>query len=218
MPFSRRSFHISMALAASSFALPRPARAEHERAKVVVIQPYGTALSAKDVAAVSAAITAFFAVKVRVQPRRPHPKDAWYRPRKRWRADQLLTDLAATKPPDAHRIIGLTKADISVTNGPHKDWGVLGYGMIAGPACVVSRYRCRSGAKSAAHIRQRLAKVCLHELGHTLGSDHCPDQTCLMADARGKVSTIDAEHTFCARTQALFEREGTPMRDGAHPL
>ena len=47
------------------------------------------------------------------------------------------------------------------------------------------------------HARQRLAKVAVHEAGHTLGLEHCPTRGCLMEDAEGQVATCDREYDFC---------------------
>ncbi len=207
MRWSRR--HVLVGLAGSAL----PLRAESGAKLQVAIQPYGKALAARDVAFVKTAIAAFFDVDVHVLDRVPHPAAAWTAPRQRWRAGVLLDDFVARKPREAVQILGLTRADISVTKGDIPDWGVLGYGMVGGPACVVSRHRCRIGAKGPRHIRQRLAKVCLHELGHTLGSGHCPTRGCLMHDAEGQVKPLDIEHTFCADTMALFRKRGAPLRD-----
>ena len=47
---------------------------------------------------------------------------------------------------------------------------------------------CAGGA-SEALVRERLWKVAIHELGHTLGLPHCPNNGCLMQDAHGTVKT-----------------------------
>lgn len=207
MTITRRSL-----LAGLPLLVAGPGAADAERAPPrVYLQPYGKALDDKDVAFLERALLAFFTVDVVKLARAQHPQAAWYAPRKRWRADVLLDDLQARMPSDGVQILGLTQADISVTKGAIPDWGVLGYGMIGGPACVVSRHRCRIGARSAAHVRERLAKVCLHELGHTLGSDHCPEPACLMRDAEGQVKPLDVELDFCAKTRARFRRRGAPL-------
>jgi archaemetzincin len=61
------------------------------------------------------------------------------------------------------------------------------------------------------HARERLAKVAVHELGHTLGLPHCPNVGCLMEDAEGRVATCDREYDFCARCRGLVAAAGRPL-------
>jgi archaemetzincin len=46
---------------------------------------------------------------------------------------------------------------------------------------------------------ERLKKVCIHEIGHNLGLDHCNmNRQCLMNDVRGVISQVDMETLdFC---------------------
>jgi len=73
---------------------------------------------------------------------------------------------------------------------------------------VISLFRCRKKARSRAHARIRLAKTAVHEIGHTLGLDHCPTRGCLMEDARGQVKTSDREYDLCSRCRARLRRGG----------
>jgi len=176
------------------------------------IQPLGPALPRADVAAVRQALEAFYGFEVRLLARAKLPQVAYYRPRRRWRADKLLDWLRKRKPADGERILGLTAADISTTKGPHRDWGILGLATVDGSTCVLSSFRCRRTARSAAHARQRLAKVAVHEVGHNLGLEHCPTVGCLMEDARGKVATCDREYDLCPHCRAWLKARGLAPR------
>jgi archaemetzincin len=145
---------------------------------------------------------------VRVRPRVALPAAAYTKARRRWRAEKLLSFLSTAMPADGTRILGLTGADISTTKGRFDDWGVLGLGEEPGVATVISSFRCRKKARDAAHARERLAKVAVHEIGHSLGLDHCPTPGCLMHDAEGKVVTIDDEVDLCARCRARLAAAG----------
>jgi archaemetzincin len=157
---------------------------------------------------VVSALRAFYPMKVRVLDCQELSQSAYYAPRKRYRAERLLDYLNKSMPKDGWRILGLTDVDISTTKGKIFDWGVLGLGELPGTATVISSFRCRNKVRNVAHAMERLAKVAVHEIGHTLGLDHCPTVGCLMEDAMGKVATTDRERDFCARCRALAKRNG----------
>lgn len=119
----------------------------------------------------------------------------------RYRADSLTRFLYAEKPDSIDIMLGLTHHDISTTKRDKKgqikepkekytDWGIFGLGMIGRGACVVSSFRLGRNAGEAKKIN-RLHKVALHEVGHTLGLPHCPDEDCFMRDAAESIKTID---------------------------
>ncbi|MCC6747259.1 MAG: matrixin family metalloprotease [Deltaproteobacteria bacterium] len=193
-------------------AAPYVAAAPPEGA--VYLQPLGESLPAEDVLLVERALRAFYGWEVKRLPPMPLPEAAYYAPRKRYRAEKLLEHLAQRLPAGGKRILGLTAVDISTTKGSVEDWGIMGLATLDGRVGVISAFRARKGAKSARHARERLAKVAVHELGHTLGLEHCPVRGCLMEDARGKVATCDREHDLCPRCRAFLRRAkiGIPER------
>lgn len=197
----------ALVLACVVATAPSPAAAAPKR-NVIYIQPLGRSLPKRDVVAVQKALVVFTGLQVRLLKRVRMPKAAWYRPRRRWRAEKLLDFLAPRLPADGLRILGLAADDISTTKGKYRDWGVIGLATLDGRACVISRFRCRKRSRGAAHARIRLAKTAVHEIGHTLGLDHCPTRGCLMEDARGKVSTTDGEYDYCDRCRQQLKASG----------
>ena len=189
-------------------ALVLPADAAPGR--YLYIQPLGQELPDADVALVRQALVGFYRLEVKLLPRVDLPARAYYKPRKRYRAEKLLTFIESRLPADGYRILGLTGVDISTTKGGYRDWGILGLATIDGAACVISSHRCRvhSGAVAARRSKERirLAKVAVHEIGHTLGLEHCPVRGCLMEDARGKVAICDREYDICRTCRARLRR------------
>ena len=189
-------------------ARPAGAVAQPAARPIIYVLPLGEALPAADVSAVQGALVAFYAADVRVMRRAPLPADSYTKARRRWRAEKLLRFLRGAMPADGARILGLTASDISTTKGEVDDWGVMGLGEEPGVATVISSFRCRKKARDAAHARERLAKVAVHEIGHSLGLDHCPTAGCLMHDAEGKVVTVDDEYDLCPRCRARVAAAG----------
>jgi archaemetzincin len=191
---SRRQLLQAMALVAASGIAPTALAGEKRR---VHIQPLGRALPDADVALVGQALSVFYQMDVKLLDRVPLPHSAYYPPRHRYRAEKLLEFLRTRGPDDAFRVLGLTGVDISTTKGKYKDWGIVGLATLDGRVGVLSSFRCKRRAKSAAHARIRLGKTAVHEMGHTLGLPHCPTRGCLMEDAKGTVLTIDREYDLC---------------------
>jgi archaemetzincin len=182
--------------------------------RALYVQPLGNCASkAPGVAEVVASLRAFYPIDVRVLACQELPKAAYYPPRKRYRAERLLTYLNQRMPKDGWRILGLTEVDISTSKDAFPDWGVMGLGELPGTATVISAFRCRKKARNQAHAIERLAKVAVHEIGHTLGLPHCPTKSCLMEDAMGKVTTTDGERDFCPACHALAKRNGFTITD-----
>lgn len=193
--------------------LGSPALAEEAPSprRYIYLQPLGPELPQADVQLVEEALTLLYGAPLKQLPRATLPSAAYYPARKRYRADRLLDFLRDRLPADGVRILGFTAVDISTTKGQYADWGVLGLGSLDGAAGVISTFRCHRGATGPLHARQRLAKVAVHEVGHTLGLPHCPTIGCLMEDAQGKVATTDREYDLCPRCRAQLRQRGLSL-------
>jgi len=194
----------SLLLAAILACLLASCRAEDRTPGTIVLQPLGR-VSASDISTARHGIEAMFSARVEVRPAVALPKNAYYPPRRRYRADDLISFLAGRT--NSKRVIGLTAVDVSTTKDAVKDWGVLGLGNETMRACVVSTFRMGRKRVPATVFRARLVNVCDHELGHTYGLPHCPNPRCVMADAHGKLSTFDdSTGDFCVDCRAKLGR------------
>lgn len=168
--------------------------------RVVALVPMGKVDPALVKAAAEAIGVAVHA-HVRVEAARDLPKAAWYPGRKRWRAEKILDALHQEPPPGAWKVVALTAQEISTTKGEIVDWRVGGLGDLAGQACVVSTWINERHGKTKADLHRRIADLVVHELGHTLGREHCEERGCVMRDAKGRILESQDESTggFCGR-------------------
>ncbi len=130
-----------------------------------------------------------------------YPKEAWYAPRNRYRADSLIRYLSRSSKA-GYITIGLTNKDISVSKDKQKDWGIMGLGYCPGKACIASTYRL-----SKSSLNDQFFKVAIHELGHNEGLPHCSSPSCFMQDADGSNKT-DQLHEFCSNCKNHLLQKG----------
>jgi len=100
---------------------------------------------------------------VRLKPPLQLPAEAWYEPRKRYRADSLIKWLKKIAP-EGSVVIGITSRDISTTKNEVKDYGIMGLGINPGNASVASTFRLNKKKTT-----EQLFKIVIHELGHNFG-------------------------------------------------
>lgn len=127
-----------------------------------------------------------------VLPKEKLPEMAYYAPRKRYLADKLIRWLH-DRAGNNEVFIGLTNKDISHANARSKNYGIMGLAIQPGKGCVASTFRVKD--------KQGFAKIVIHELAHTTGLPHCPNQGCYMMDAKGKNHTASL-HDFCSKCKA----------------
>jgi archaemetzincin len=216
MPTRRRLLQLPWLLALP--ASVTSAWAAEAEAPLIVLQPLGPALPAAELAAVSSALAAFYAIRIETREPLPLPKSAFYVPRQRYRAEKLLDYLVEHGKPGARVTLGLTAVDISTTKAPYDDWGILGLATLDGRSAVLSSFRCRRGAKNPDHVRARFAKTAVHELGHSFGLEHCPTPGCIMHDGEGSVLTTDTEHDLCSATRDRLRTAGVLKNDAKTPF
>lgn len=159
-------------------------------APVIAIQPLGP-IKAERVAEVKKELETVYGVGVEILEIKPLPKESWYEPRGRYRAEKLLTFLNDKTPERYRVVIGLTAKDISTTKDEHEDWGIFGLGELDGRVCVVSTFRLNARGADEAKLRVRLRRVAVHEVGHVMALEHCPIKGCVMQDADSSIETVD---------------------------
>lgn len=184
------------------------------RRHVLALMPLGDIPDA-EVEGAARSIEDIYGWEVRTMERRGLLASAYYQPRKRYRAEKLLRWLGTKKPDDADMIMGLTTVDISTTKGEHQDWGICGLADMGGPGSVVSTFRIKRKLPGKTpsirddNYNKRLRDLTAHEFGHQLGLDHCPNEGCIMEDAKGTVTTFNrSTGKICDDCVRLLEEAG----------
>ncbi|HBH03922.1 MAG TPA: peptidase M54 [Candidatus Rokubacteria bacterium] len=128
---------------------------------------------------------------------------------------RILRWLLAARPPEADRVVAVTDVDLFI---PVLTF-VFGEAQLRGSAAVVSTARLRSnpGAPSADPrvVTARVAKECIHELGHTFGLIHCDDPRCVMARSVS-VPQVDAKGGALCRDCRIRLEESRREVGGPH--
>lgn len=111
----------------------------------------------------------------------------------RYQANKILSHSNKINKHLKGKVLILTTHDICTDrklNGVvYKNWGIFGLAGIGSKSTVISTYRLKINHED------RLIKVTIHELGHTLGLPHCHnDEYCLMNDANGSGKKVDSEN------------------------
>jgi archaemetzincin len=130
---------------------------------------------------------------VRVDAPVPLPGEAYAPTRGQHRAESLLALLSGH---GARHVLGITHRDLFSGDLNF----VFGIASRSG-ACVVSTARLLFGANDEL-FRARLLKEAVHELGHTLGLDHCSDPRCVMHFSNSLADTDIKGDAYCDRCAA----------------
>jgi archaemetzincin len=174
-----------------------PIKSTKSNKPVIYIVPLGN-IPADYVNFVKQSIIDFFHYQVVINPRQSLGPDLKNSEQGRCVADKILSKFDSNK-----NILALTTVDIVTNNEQRgiKEWGVFGLGYRPGTTCVVSTFRLNKGKVKVSNDKflERLKKICIHEIGHNLGLEHCRNnKVCLMNDARGLISQVDMETCdFC---------------------
>lgn len=194
-----------------------PAPQEEPDVRILALLPFED-VDQEAIDTVTQAVGHAYGWEIRVMEPHDLPDSAWYALRKRHRAEKLLDYLDDVIPQDVDGIMGLTRKDISTTKGEIEDWGICGLAESPGLASVVSTYRIKKKLGKGSHDQkkkkylQRLRDLANHEFGHTLGLPHCPNEGCVMEDAKGTVLTFDhSTGQLCDDCVKLLGKLGFPL-------
>jgi archaemetzincin len=134
--------------------------------------------------------------QVSVAPAMPLPGDAYEASRRQHRAEAFVHGLPA--PPAARRLaLAVTGVDLYV---PGLNF-VFGLADTRRRAAVISLARLNPEfyglQENPRLLKERALKEAVHELGHLLGLEHCPDPACIMFFSNTLAETDRKGPGFC---------------------
>ncbi|HUM03393.1 MAG TPA: archaemetzincin family Zn-dependent metalloprotease [Thermoanaerobaculia bacterium] len=145
-----------------------------------------------------------YRLPVRLHVAADRPVDAYDVRRGQHASAKILSWLSGRAPAGSRRILGVTDADLFI---PILTF-VFGEAELHGHAAVVSTARLAGLEGTMADpelLAIRLAKECVHEVGHTFGLIHCRAPGCAMARS-ASLRDVDAKTGhLCAECRERFD-------------
>ncbi len=134
------------------------------------------------------------------------PENSWNIKRNQYLSAPFLDKLSKLELEYAFKILGITEVDLYV---PHLNY-IFGQAKIRGREALISLARLSNTfyglPEDLKLLKKRALKEAIHELGHTLGLEHCFNSKCVMFFSNSIKDTDDKEEKFCNRCLTIISQ------------
>ena len=173
--------------------------------KIIAVQPLGD-VSPDVLGVVVENLQAVYHIEAELLPERAVPVEAYDPHRRQHNCYPILKYLNELMPEHAVKIVGLTEVDLFIPILTH----VFGEAELRGNATVISTFRLIRGPDKEdlplIRVLERVTKIAVHELAHTLGLAHCREDGCIMGNVP-TLSKIDQNAVHFCRYCLVFLRD-----------
>ena len=155
---------------------------------------------------ISSYLSKKFAVTTQIQPPLVDPSEAYDSRRNQYHSTRMLVLLERyLESANTDRILGITTSDLFV---PGMNF-VFGEARCPGRVAVVSSFRLSRSYDDESNenelTEQRIIKEAVHEIGHMLGLQHCPNINCVMHFSKALIDTDIKSDNYCSECQEQVE-------------
>ena len=170
----------------------------------IIISPIGN-LDDRLINLLARKVHQFFGYRTDILPLMENVDFAFEASRRQYHSTPILEKLSDLAPPDAAKILAITRVDLFIPVLTH----VYGEAQLGGTSCIISTLRLDEGLGLGFWnaFEQRVVKEAIHELGHTFNLRHCKDRTCGMHYCR-TIEDVDRKSgQFCRYCRILLVDE-----------
>jgi archaemetzincin len=178
---------------------------EAHTVKKILIVPLGDDINQSEIEPLREQLGKIYGAKVEFDTAIPMPAHAYERSRNQYYSGVILDSLSSRiHIADQTRVLAITNHDLTV---PSLNF-VFGQADIESGLSIISLARLRQEFYNERPDRQALQRRMLteavHEVGHTLGLDHCSNPRCVMYFSNTIQDTDHKGYGFCDRCRSAL--------------